>query len=125
MDIVMIYPCLYISICLDELGEETCYSGNGIIVNETSPQKWTLNWVEIYEQMEKPFEGKLKYVLPLEAPDDIVDLDFANPKFFMPAQSHPVFELTIFKGKNVLILKSNEQRMSLSKSVSMIKCLML
>ena len=48
--------------------------------------------------MQTPFEGKLKYVLPLEAPDDIVDLEFVNPKFFMPAQAHPVYELTIFKG---------------------------
>ena len=84
---------------LDETGSSLCYSGNSIEVNETAQYKWMLNWVEIFQKLEQPFEAELKYVLPEEAPNDIVNLDFVKPKFYMPAQAHPVYQLTIFKGK--------------------------
>ena len=83
---------------LDDTGASICYDGHSIEVNETSQHKWMLNWVEIFQQIEKPFEAELKYVLPEEAPNDIVPLDFVKPKFYMPAQAHPVFQLSIFKG---------------------------
>lgn len=76
-----------------------CYAGHGEDITEVAEHKWLLNWVEIFQRLEAPFEGELKYVLPLEAPNDIVALDFVNPKFYMPAQAHAVFKLTIYKGK--------------------------
>ena len=57
-----------------------------------------LNWVEIFEPLKGPFGGNLKYVLPLEAPYDKPELDFVKPKYYLPAQAHPVFELDIWKG---------------------------
>lgn len=76
-----------------------CYSGDGIEIKEKSDHKWLLNWVEIYQRMEYPFEGELLYVIPSEAPNDIVPLDFVKPKFYMPEAAHPVFKLTMYKGK--------------------------
>ena len=64
-----------------------------------SPYKWMLNWVEIYEQFVGPYEGTLKYILPVEAPYDKPLLDFVKPKFYLPAQGHPIFELSMYKGR--------------------------
>ena len=41
-------------------------------LNFNGSYKWMLNWIEIYELLEGPNEGTLKYVLPLEAPNDKV-----------------------------------------------------
>jgi hypothetical protein len=41
-------------------------------LNFNGSYKWMLNWVEIFEKLEGPNEGELKYVLPLEAPNDKV-----------------------------------------------------
>ena len=89
---------------LGESGEEICQSGDGIEVDIESPYKWMLNWVEIYEPFVGPFEATLKYVLPLEDPMYKPPLDFVKPKFYLPAQAHPVFELNMYKGN----LKSKE-----------------
>ena len=69
-----------------------------IQVNETAQYKWQFNWVEIFERLEGPFEGNLKYVLRDEAPNDRPLLDFVKPKYYLPAASHPVFELAMYKG---------------------------
>ena len=42
------------------------------VLNFNGSYKWMLNWVEIYERLEGPNEAELKYVLPLEAPNDKV-----------------------------------------------------
>ena len=39
-----------------------------------------INWVEVYEKLQGPFGGNLKYVLPLEAAYDKPELDFVKPK---------------------------------------------
>lgn len=111
---------------LDENNKEKCYSGNSVEVvtpdnhhhynyqnpsqsshqhnfpsgqvNETAQYKWQFNWVEIFERLEGPFEGNLKYVLRDEAPNDRPLLDFVKPKYYLPAASHPVFELAMYKG---------------------------
>ena len=83
---------------LDDNGEEICHVGDGIEVIMESPYKWMLNWVEIYEQFVGPYEGTLRYVLPEEAPNDKPLLDFVKPKFYLPAQAHPIFELSMYKG---------------------------
>ena len=67
-------------------------------MTETAQYKWQFNWVEIFERLEGPFEGNLKYVLRDEAPNDRPALDFVKPKFYLPAASHPVFELAMYKG---------------------------
>ena len=103
---------------LDEFGEELCQSGNSLEV-EVSPgsftatvfpwtepgklnfngsYKWMLNWVEVYETLTGPNEAELKYVLPEEAPNDKPHLDFVKPKYYLPAQAHPVFKLSLYKG---------------------------
>ena len=82
----------------DQGVKEHCYVGDGVEVVMESQYKWMLNWVEVFEKLEGPFEGSLKYVLPLEAPHDKPELDFVKPKFYLPAQAHPVFELGIWKG---------------------------
>ena len=69
-----------------------------IQVNETAQYKWQFNWVEIFERLEGPFEGNLKYVLREEAPNGRPLLDFVKPKYYLPAASHPVFELAMYKG---------------------------
>ena len=48
--------------------------------------------------LEGPFESVLRYVLPVEAPNDFPELDFVKPKYYLPAQAHPVFELSMYKG---------------------------
>ena len=78
--------------------------GDGVEVIVETEYKWMLNWVEIFEHLEGPFEGILKYILPIEAPYDKPPLDFVKPKFYLPAQAHPVFELEIWKGSYFLIL---------------------
>ena len=83
---------------LDENNEEKCYQGSSLEVNETVQYKWQFNWVEIFEKLEGPFEGNLKYVIPEEAPNDRPALDFVKPKFYLPAAAHPVFELNMYKG---------------------------
>ena len=70
-----------------------------------SQYKWKLNWVEIYEQIQGPFSAALKYVIPHEDPEYIPSLDFVKPKYYLPAQAHPVFELEIWKGKKYLLFK--------------------
>ena len=67
-------------------------------MTETAQYKWQFNWVEIFERLEGPFEGNLKYVLRDEAPNDRPALDFVKPKYYLPAASHPVFELAMYKG---------------------------
>jgi hypothetical protein len=79
-------------------GLEYCESGNSIEVTVTPQYKWQWNWVEIFERLEGPFEGVLKYVLREEAPLDRPNLDFVKPKYYLPAQAHPVFELGMYKG---------------------------
>ena len=89
------------NILIDANGSTTCYSGHDIEIVEKSLHKWNLNWVEIFQKLETPFEGELSYVLPIEAPNDIVLLDFVKPKFYMPAQAHPNFKLSIYKGQSL------------------------
>ena len=79
-------------------GKDYCEDGHSLEVVVTPEYKWQWKWVEIYEMQEGPSEGVLRYVLPEEAPNDIPELDFVKPKYYMPAQAHPVFELTIYKG---------------------------
>ena len=71
-------------------------AGEELILNMT--YKWELNWVEIFAPLQPPFEAILKYELPEEAPGDTPELDFVKPKYYLPAQAHPVFELSIYKG---------------------------
>ena len=84
--------------------EEKCYRGDGVEVIMESKYKWMLNWVEVYEKLQGPFGGNLKYVLPLEAAYDKPELDFVKPKFYLPAQAHPVFELEIWKGNYARVI---------------------
>ena len=79
-------------------GLEYCESGHSIEVTVTPQYKWQWQWVEIFEKLEGPFEGTLKYVLREEAPLDRPNLDFVKPKYYLPAQAHPVFELNMYKG---------------------------
>ena len=82
----------------DVLGQEKCHSGFGEEIVEESEYKWMLNWVEIYEQLEGPFEGTLRYILPEEAPNERPDVEFVKPKFYLPADAWPAFELSMYKG---------------------------
>ena len=79
-------------------GLEFCEAGDSLEVTVTPEYKWQWKWVEIYERLEGPFEGTLRYVLREEAPNDRPELDFVKPKYYMPAQAHPVFELNMYKG---------------------------
>ena len=36
----------------------------------------------------------------LQAPNDFPELDFVKPKYYLPAQAHPVLELSMYKGLN-------------------------
>ena len=82
----------------DVLGQEKCHFGFGEEIVEESEYKWMLNWVEIYEQLEGPFEGTLRYILPEEAPNERPDVEFVKPKFYLPADAWPAFELSMYKG---------------------------
>lgn len=79
-------------------GLEYCEDGHSLEVTVTPEYKWQWKWVEVYEQLEGPFEGTLRYVLREEAPNDRPELDFVKPKYYLPAQAHPVFELSMYKG---------------------------
>ena len=84
----------------DALGQEKCQTGpHGEEVIETSEYKWMLNWVEIYERLEGPFEGTLRFILPEEAPNERPDVEFVKPKFYLPADAWPAFELSMYKGE--------------------------
>ena len=89
----------------DTQGNEYCESGNGIEITVTPQYKWQWQWVEIFEKLEGPFEGILKYVLREEAPLDKPQLDFVKPKYYLPAAAHPVFELVMYKGDTVYTVK--------------------
>ena len=41
-------------------------------LNFNGSYKWMINWVEVFEELQGPNEADLKFVLPLEAPDDKV-----------------------------------------------------
>ena len=82
----------------DALGQEKCHTGFGEEVVEESEYKWMLNWVEIYERLEGPFEGTLRFILPTEAPNERPDVEFVKPKFYLPADAWPAFELSMYKG---------------------------
>ena len=47
-------------------GQEYCESGHSVEVVATPEYKWQWQWVEIFEQLEGPFESVLRYVLPVE-----------------------------------------------------------
>ena len=47
-------------------GLEYCESGHSVEVVATPEYKWQWQWVEIFEQLEGPFESVLRYVLPVE-----------------------------------------------------------
>ena len=79
-------------------GQEYCESGHSTEVTVTPEYKWQWQWVEVFEMLEGPFESVLRYVLPVEAPNDFPELDFVKPKYYLPAQAHPVFELSMYKG---------------------------
>lgn len=77
---------------------EYCEDGHDTEVIVIPEYKWQWKWVEIFERMEGPSEAVLRYVLPEEAPNDTPELDFVKPKYYLPAQAHPVFELSMYKG---------------------------
>ena len=77
---------------LDSQGQELCQSGSSLElevdpgsyaatifpwtpqneVNFNGSYKWMLNWVEIFERLEGPYEATLKFVFPIEFPNDKV-----------------------------------------------------
>ena len=83
----------------DEKGEENCVTGQGEEVEEVSQYKWMLNWVEIFERLEGPFEGTLRYIIKEEAPNERPSMEFVKPKFYLPADAWPAFELSMYKGR--------------------------
>ena len=84
---------------MDEMGQPICLTGFGEEVIQTVEYKWLLNWIEIYERLEGPFEGTLRYINKEEAPDERPELDFVKPKFYLPADAWPAFELSMYKGE--------------------------
>ena len=82
----------------DNSGQTLCNSGHGTEVTVVSQNKWLLNWVEIFEKLQTPFDGALRYILP-DAPSIVSPLYFSKPKFYLPDDAYPVFTLTIYKGQ--------------------------
>jgi hypothetical protein len=81
----------------DNFGRQQCKSGDGLELTVTSPNKWLLNWVEIFERLEQPLAATLQYLLP-ESVFSLTSLYFSNPKFYMPDDATPVYTLSIYKG---------------------------
>jgi hypothetical protein len=82
-------------------GQTTCKSGDNIEVTVTSPNKWLLNWVEVFHPLQQPFVGTLQYFLP-ESPNTLFPLYFSKPMFYLPDDATPVFTLSIYKGGRLL-----------------------
>jgi len=74
-----------------------CQSGNGIETTVISPNKWLLNWVEVFYPLQQPFTANLQYFLP-ESPNTITPLYFSKPLFYIPDDATPFFTLSIYKG---------------------------
>lgn len=82
----------------DAMNQEKCHTGFGEEVTEVSEYKWMLNWIEIYEKLEGPFEATLRYILKEEAPLERPEVEFVKPKYYLPADAWPAFELNMYKG---------------------------